>query len=122
VLPPPPPAEEIARRIAAFQAGLQRDGLDAALIVQSADLVYLSGTAQNAHLIVVATSEKSTLSVGYGTSAQAKMATTTRVRPRARVNSQLGELLIAYVCSAGGMLVAPGFPKFVWRTPVRRSF
>jgi Xaa-Pro dipeptidase len=57
VLPPPPPAEEIARRIAAFQAGLQRDGLDAALIVQSADLVYLSGTAQNAHLVVPASGE-----------------------------------------------------------------
>ena len=57
MLPPPPPAEEIARRIAAFQAGLQRDGLDAALIVQSADLVYLSGTAQNAHLIVPAEGE-----------------------------------------------------------------
>ena len=54
VLPPPPPADELARRIAAFQAGLQRDGLDAALIVQSADLVYLSGTAQNAHLVVPA--------------------------------------------------------------------
>ena len=57
MLPPPPPAEEIARRIAAFQAGLQRDGLDAALIVQAADLVYLSGTAQNAHLIVPAEGE-----------------------------------------------------------------
>jgi Xaa-Pro dipeptidase len=57
VVPPPPPADEIDRRIAAFQAGLQRDGLDAALIVQSADLVYLSGTAQNAHLIVPATGE-----------------------------------------------------------------
>ncbi len=57
VLPPPPPAGEIDRRIAAFQAGLQRDGLDAALVVQSADLVYLSGTAQNAHLIVPASGE-----------------------------------------------------------------
>jgi Xaa-Pro dipeptidase len=57
VLPPPPPADEIARRVAAFQAGLQGDGLDAALIVQSADLVYLSGTAQNAHLVVPATGE-----------------------------------------------------------------
>jgi Xaa-Pro dipeptidase len=57
VLPPPPPADEIARRIAAFQAGLQRDGLDAALIVQSADLVYLTGTAQNAHLLVPAEGE-----------------------------------------------------------------
>jgi Xaa-Pro dipeptidase len=57
VLPPSPPADEIDRRIAAFQAGLQRDGLDAALLVQSADLVYLSGTAQNAHLIVPAAGE-----------------------------------------------------------------
>jgi Xaa-Pro dipeptidase len=57
VLPPPPPAEEIERRVAAFQAGLARDDLDAALIVQSADLVYLTGTAQNAHLIVPAAGE-----------------------------------------------------------------
>jgi Xaa-Pro dipeptidase len=56
-MPPPPPADEIARRIAAFQAGLQRDGIDAALIVQSADLVYLSGTSQNAHLVVPASGE-----------------------------------------------------------------
>ena len=57
MLPPPPPLAEIDRRIAAFQAGLQRDGLDAALVVQSADLVYLSGTAQNAHLLVPAHGE-----------------------------------------------------------------
>jgi Xaa-Pro aminopeptidase len=57
VLPPPPPADEIDRRIAAFQAGLLRDGLDAALVVQSADLVYLSGTAQNSHLVVPAEGE-----------------------------------------------------------------
>ncbi len=57
MLPPPPPADEIDRRIAAFQTGLRRDGLDAALIVQSADLVYLSGTAQNAHLVVPAEGE-----------------------------------------------------------------
>jgi Xaa-Pro dipeptidase len=57
VLPPPPPADEIERRIAAFQAGLARDGLEAALIVQSADLVYLSGSAQNAHLLVPAAGE-----------------------------------------------------------------
>jgi Xaa-Pro dipeptidase len=54
---PPPPPDELERRVAAFQAGLQRDGLDAALIVQSADLVYLSGTAQNAHLLVPAAGE-----------------------------------------------------------------
>ncbi|HEY3614075.1 MAG TPA: Xaa-Pro peptidase family protein [Gaiellales bacterium] len=57
MLPPPPPGDEIERRIAAFQAGLRSDGLDAALLVQSADLVYLTGTAQNAHLIVPAEGE-----------------------------------------------------------------
>ena len=57
MLPLPPPADEIERRIAAFQAGLRRDGLDAALVVQSADLVYLSGTAQNCHLVVPAEGE-----------------------------------------------------------------
>jgi Xaa-Pro dipeptidase len=57
VLPPPPPADEIDRRMAAFQTGLRRDGLDAALVVQSADLVYLTGTAQNAHLVVPAEGE-----------------------------------------------------------------
>jgi Xaa-Pro dipeptidase len=57
VLPPPPPAEEIDRRLAAFQNGLARDGLDAALVVQAADLVYLTGTAQSAHLVVPASGE-----------------------------------------------------------------
>ncbi len=56
-MPPPPPAAEIDRRIAAFQSGLQRDGLDAALVVQAADLVYLSGSAQNSHLLVPASGE-----------------------------------------------------------------
>jgi Xaa-Pro dipeptidase len=51
------PAEEIARRIAGFQAGLRRDGLDAALVVESTGLYYLTGTVQDAHLVVPASAE-----------------------------------------------------------------
>ena len=56
-LPPPPPAAELADRVARFQTGLRAAEIDAAVLVQSADLVYLSGTAQNAHLIVPAQGE-----------------------------------------------------------------
>jgi Xaa-Pro dipeptidase len=56
-LPAPPPAAELARRLTAFQTALSERGLDGALIVQPADLVYLSGTAQNAHLAVPAAGE-----------------------------------------------------------------
>jgi Xaa-Pro aminopeptidase len=48
------PAAEIEARIARFQEALRDAELDAALIVQETDLYYLSGTAQNAHLIVPA--------------------------------------------------------------------
>lgn len=53
-LPPPPPTDELADRVGRFQSGLRDAAVDAAVLVQSADLVYLSGTAQNAHLIVPA--------------------------------------------------------------------
>ena len=46
------PAEEIERRIASFQVALGNAGFDGALIVQSADLYYLTGTTQDAHLVV----------------------------------------------------------------------
>ncbi len=51
------PSEEIARRIDAFQAGLVADGIDAALIVEASDLYYLTGTVQDAHLVVPAAGE-----------------------------------------------------------------
>ena len=53
-MPDPPPSAEIAARIAAFQASLRSNGLDGAMLVQAADLVYLTATAQNAHLLVPA--------------------------------------------------------------------
>jgi Xaa-Pro aminopeptidase len=48
------PAAEIERRLESFRAALSADGLDGAVIVQSTDLAYLSGTNQQAHLVVPA--------------------------------------------------------------------
>jgi Xaa-Pro dipeptidase len=45
-------AEEIERRLTAFRRALAEAGLDGALVVQSTDLAYLTGTNQQAHLIV----------------------------------------------------------------------
>ncbi|HYW29835.1 MAG TPA: Xaa-Pro peptidase family protein [Gaiellales bacterium] len=52
-----PPAEEIEQRLRRFAAALSEDGLDAAVVVQSTDLAYLTGTNQQAHLIVPAAGE-----------------------------------------------------------------
>jgi Xaa-Pro aminopeptidase len=52
-----PPAEEIEQRLRRFAAALSEDGLDAAVVVQSTDLAYLTGTNQQAHLIVPASGE-----------------------------------------------------------------
>jgi Xaa-Pro dipeptidase len=51
------PAAEIERRIGRMREGLVRAGLDAAVIVQHADLAYFSGTNQQAHLVVPARGE-----------------------------------------------------------------
>jgi Xaa-Pro aminopeptidase len=51
------PAAEIERRVGALRAALADDGLDAAVLVQAADLAYFSGTNQQAHLIVPASAE-----------------------------------------------------------------
>ena len=47
---PTVPRSEIARRTRALQAQLARKGLDAALILQTADLFYFAGTIQQSHL------------------------------------------------------------------------
>ncbi len=52
-----PPPEEIERRLRRFAEALREDGLDAAVVVQSTDLAYLTGTNQQAHLIVPADGE-----------------------------------------------------------------
>ena len=46
------PRSEIIDRIRALQTRLARKGLDAALILQNADLFYFCGTIQQAHLWV----------------------------------------------------------------------
>lgn len=49
---PSTPLDEIHRRIELLQSAMAKHGLDAALIVQKADLFYYSGTCQDAHLFV----------------------------------------------------------------------
>jgi Xaa-Pro dipeptidase len=56
-MPPVVPRQEIEQRIAAFRRALQAAGIDAALIVESSDLYYLTGTNQDAHLVVPADGE-----------------------------------------------------------------
>jgi Xaa-Pro aminopeptidase len=46
------PASEIANRIVALQALLKKNGVDAAIIRQNADLFYFTGTVQDSHLVV----------------------------------------------------------------------
>ena len=46
------PASEIANRIVALQALLKKNGVDAAVIRQNADLFYFTGTVQDSHLVV----------------------------------------------------------------------
>jgi Xaa-Pro aminopeptidase len=46
------PRSEISQRIGALQGQLARKGLDAALILQTADLFYFAGTIQQSHLWV----------------------------------------------------------------------
>jgi Xaa-Pro aminopeptidase len=52
-----PPRDEIEQRLRRFAAALAGDGLDAAVIAQSTDLAYLTGTNQQAHLVVPADGE-----------------------------------------------------------------
>ena len=48
-----PPAE-IERRIVGLQQGLREAGIDCAVLVEAADLVYLTGVMADAHLLVPA--------------------------------------------------------------------
>jgi len=51
------PAGEIERRLAAFRETLRDGGIDVAVVVQNADLYYLTGTVQQSHLVVPADGE-----------------------------------------------------------------
>jgi Xaa-Pro aminopeptidase len=48
------PRDEVERRLAAFRETLRADGIDVAVVVQNADLYYLTGTVQQSHLVVPA--------------------------------------------------------------------
>ena len=51
------PGAEIAGRLATLQALLAKHDVDAAIVRQNADLFYLTGTVQDAHLIVPASGQ-----------------------------------------------------------------
>ena len=51
------PAPELERRVAALQASLAARDLDAALLLQNADLYYFAGTVQQSYLYVPVTGE-----------------------------------------------------------------
>ena len=53
----PVPRAEIKRRLAAFQETLRAARIDAAVVVQNADLYYLAGTVQQSQLLVPADGE-----------------------------------------------------------------
>ena len=55
------PEEEILRRVAAVQEAMRARGMDFALVVQNADLYYLSGTIQQSHLVLPAEGEPTLL-------------------------------------------------------------
>ncbi|MGQ9512684.1 M24 family metallopeptidase [Thermodesulfitimonas sp.] len=48
---------EISRRVQGFQQRLQAEGITAALLTQSADILYYSGTCQSGHLYIPAVGE-----------------------------------------------------------------
>ena len=51
------PVTELERRVRAFQARLQKEGIALSVIRQNADLFYFSGTVQDAHLLIPASSQ-----------------------------------------------------------------
>jgi Xaa-Pro dipeptidase len=90
------PREEIESRLGAFQHALRAAELDGALIVQSTDLYYLTGTAQNAHLIVPAESEPVLLVRKTLERARAE-SPLTRVEPMSSLGELAGALAAAGV-------------------------
>ncbi len=46
------PMKELQERVSYFQNVLQKSGIDGALLVQRADILYYSGTAQNVHIYI----------------------------------------------------------------------
>ena len=68
------PAKEIGRRLQQLRSAVAKRGWDAALIVQDVDLLYFSGTMQNALLFVPLDKEEILLVKKYGERAQRESA------------------------------------------------
>jgi Xaa-Pro dipeptidase len=116
------PAAEIERRIGRLREGLVRAGLDAAVIVQHADLAYFSGTNQQAHLVVTARGEPRLLVRRVLERAQRESAVE-RIAPL-RSLSTLGDELAAAGVEAGArvgfeldVLPARAYLGYVRRLP-----
>jgi len=73
------PASELQQRVAVLQDALQNKGLDGALLVQRADTLYYSGTAQNIHLYIPSVGQP--LVMAYRDVARAQDETTWQVLP-----------------------------------------
>ena len=87
----PVPGAEIERRLAAFQETLRAAGIDAAIVVQNADLYYLAGTVQQSQLLVPAAGEP--LLLTRRTVARAREESTLPVEPLPSLR-RLGELVV----------------------------
>ena len=72
------PPSELQQRVRAFQARLQAAQVDIALVVQGADLLYLAGTRQQAHLLVPAAGEPRLLARKSASRAERESAWPTR--------------------------------------------
>jgi len=88
------PRDEVERRLTAFRAALRTEGIDAAVVVQNADLYYLTGTVQQSHLVVPADGEAALLTRKTVARARAESPLAVAELPTVR---RLGEL-VAEVC------------------------
>ena len=89
----PVPRAEVERRVAAFQQTLRHEGIDAALVVQNADLYYLAGTVQQSQLLVPAGGEPVLLTRKTVARAREESPLPVEELPS---SSRLGELVAGY--------------------------
>ncbi len=65
------PTQELKKRVESFQKVLQQQRIEAALLIQTADVLYYSGTAQNVHVFIPCAGEP--LVMAYRDYVRAKM-------------------------------------------------
>jgi len=88
------PGDELTARLAGLRAALAARDLDAALVVQNADLYYYAGTVQQSHLYVPADGEPALFT--RKTVARARLETPLEVVPLASVTALPGQLRARY--------------------------